>query len=174
MNSDLRQYAHARHNQLFPNLLEDFRHAVRGAPQELIASAIEAVFNSGPTDSFSEIVMDLFRHSDATLRAKLLNTLVKPVSESTLCALANAGLFGFVPNAKSVDNDTVSEIEPEALGPIAGEARRRDSRVLGDVSRLYSKHTNVLAKLPTPQVLTILTHIAIQAPKHLAIVWRSG
>jgi hypothetical protein len=159
----LLRYVHPARNELFPDILEDFREVARRAPEEAVAQGIAAAFRSEETGSRAKMVADLFLHSDARQRADLLNILVAFIGENARHALSNAGLFGLDADSRHVTAEWTLELSPEAIGVIAAEAEQQDSRVVDRISAFYAPYSAVVSKLGVPAVLTILTHIAGRA-----------
>jgi hypothetical protein len=156
----LSRYVHPQHNQLFPDVLDDFNEVAKRAPKDVMAQAMAAAFRADEKTSFGAIVAKLFLHSDAELRAALLNMLISHVGRDTKRVLTNAGLFGLDPDSRQVSEETTAQLLPEAIGHIAAEAEQRDSRTVDEVSALYARHTQVVRKLGAHAVVTVLTQIA--------------
>jgi hypothetical protein len=163
----LSRYAHPQRNQLFPDVLDDFNDVAQRAPEKVIAQAMAAAFRADENTPFAPIVANLFRHSDAELRAALVNILVSHVGHETNRVLSNAGLFGFDPESKQVTEGTTTQLSPEAIGVVAAEAEHRDSRIVDEVSALYARHTRVVSKLGAHAVATVMTDIAQRASRDL-------
>ena len=114
----LSRYAHPQRNQLFPDVLDDFNDVVQRSPEKVIAQAMAAAFRADENTPFAPIVANLFRHSDAELRAALVNILVSHVGHETNRVLSNAGLFGFDPESKQVTEGTTTQLSPEGIGVV--------------------------------------------------------
>ena len=165
----LAQYAHPQPNQLFPDVLDDFREVVMRAPEDAIAQGIAATLRSEGTASFAQMVAGLFLHSDGEQRAELLNILVTCIGEDTKHALRNAGLFGLDPDSGQVTAEITMQLSPEAIGGIAVEAKRRDSVVIDRISTFYAQYSAIVSKLDAHAVLRILTHIADRASRDVEL-----
>jgi hypothetical protein len=160
-------YAHPQRNQLFPNVLDDFNDVVHRAPEDAIAQAMAAAFRTDENTSFAPIVADLFSHSDAELRAALLNILLRNIGFDTNHVLSNAGIFGLDPESRQVIEETMAQFAPEAIEFIAAEAEQRDSRIVDEISALYARHTQVVTELGAHAVVTVLRQIAQRASRDL-------
>jgi hypothetical protein len=165
----LSRYAHPQHNQLFPDVLDDFNNVVKRAPEDAIAQAIADAFRTDENASFAPIVADLFLHSDAELRDGLLNILMGHIGRDTKRVLSNAGLFGLDPDSRQVAEEMITQLSPEAIEIIAAEAEQRDSCVVDQVSAFYAQHTEVVSKLGAQAVVSVLTQIAQRASKDLEL-----
>ena len=160
----LLQYAHARPNQLFPDIEDDFARTIERAPKDVIENGLIAAFRDENTRIFPDLVVELFTHSDAQLRAELLMVLLPYISRESKAVLADGGLFDFPFGSLHIRPDRMMEISPEAVSLMANEAEQRHrSGTIEAVSALYASHLADVKGLCAGTLILILTSIAAGA-----------
>ena len=88
----------------------DFQEVAKAAPQEVIAGGISQAFRSEQTPPFAEMLAKLFRNSDGTQRADLLNRLAGSIDPETLKALPGlssvSGAIGRGPGGPGISSES--------------------------------------------------------------------
>lgn len=156
----LLQYVHPKRNQLFPHIYSDFRTLAECVSPQVIANGLATLFRADDTPTFAQLVVDLFKHSDAFQRAGLLTVLLRYLGQKSQSVLADAGLVG-VAGAMNFLPDRMMEISTEAVFLITTEAEQRHrSGAISDVSGFYARHPGVLKHLGAHTLSLIMVSIA--------------
>lgn len=81
---------------------QDFQQVAAAAPPNVIASGISQAFRSDQTPPFSEMLSNLFSHSDPNQRPGLPNRLLSSLGSGTVSALPGLGGLSSVIRGGSV------------------------------------------------------------------------
>jgi len=98
---------------------QDFQQVAQAAPNHVVASGIAQAFRSDQTPSFSEMVSNLFSHSDPTQRAGLLNRLLGSAGPGTIASIPGLGGLSSMLAGGSVQPEQASQISPPQVQQLA-------------------------------------------------------
>ena len=149
----LLQYAGAPPQQLFPDIVADFRAVASTVRQEQLRQGLAATLYAAPAD----VITELFRHSDVNQRVAVLRILFSYLDRKCLDFLADAGVLGFPPSSLAIAPEVATQLSPKALGSLAAHAADQDSTVIDGIAAFYAQYPGVIGYLPA----RALTHIML-------------
>jgi hypothetical protein len=123
---------------------QDFQQVAAAAPPNAVASGISQAFRSDQTPPFSEMLSNLFSHSDPNQRAGLLNRLLGSVGPGTISALPGLSGISSMINGGSVTPEQASQVSPAQVQQMAAHAERQNPSIIDEVSSFYAQHPQVM------------------------------
>jgi len=144
----------------------DFAKVAEQAPQSALAGGITEAFRSSSTPPFSEMVAQLFGHSDDGQRAGILNHLIAAAGPAALSggllgqlqsALGGGGGGGVQP---AVTPEQARQVPPEAVQQLAEHAQKNDPTIVERASAFYAQHPTLVKGLGTVAVALVMRHMS--------------
>jgi hypothetical protein len=151
---------------------QDFDDIAPQVPPEVLGDGLAQAFRSDQTPPFSDMVQQLFGHSNPRLRAGLLNQLIRTVGPAALANIAG-GLFGRMAQAQggrsgagstspdpTITPDDAERVSAEQIGKIVAAAEKKDPSVVDRVSGFYGQHPDAVKMLGGAALAIALGRIA--------------
>jgi hypothetical protein len=136
---------------------KDYSQIAASAPKEVMADALSHTFKSDQTPDFAEMVSNLFRQSNPTQQAGLLNHLIATLGPSALASIpALRGLSG----SSSVTPQAASQVSADQVRQMANSAQRANPSIVEQVSGFYAQHPDVVKALGGAALAIAIQHIA--------------
>ncbi len=161
----LQNYAQDDQGQTGQDVEQHFGQVAQAAPQSDLADGLSAMFRSDQTPPFAEMIGQLFRNSNGSQRASLLNSLLSSgagagilsqLAQSAGINLPSAAGAGAAP----ITPETASQIPPEAVQEAAAHAERHDPSIIDRVSQIYAEHPPLVKSLGAVAMSMALSHLA--------------
>lgn len=103
---------------------------------------------SDQTPPFGAMVGQLFRHSDSTQRAGVLNQILATLGPAALSGIAGGVLCKMLaPGESTVTPDQASQLTPAQVNKIAVHAEQSQPSIVDQVSRYYAQHAGLIKLL---------------------------
>lgn len=131
---------------------EDFQRVAQTAPRDVVASGIAEAFRSDQTPAFPQMLASLFGQSNPDQKAGLLNHLLGALGPEAAALIP--GVSGI-----NVTPQQASQITPEQVQQIAGQAQNKRPSVIDQVSSFYAQHPNVVKAVGGMAVSIMLQRI---------------
>ena len=138
---------------------QDFHRVAQAAPQDVVANGISQAFRSDQTPPFSQMVSNLFSHSDPNQRAGLLTRLVNSVGSGGVNALPGLGGLSSSLGSGGVTPDQANNVSPSQVQQIAEHAERQNPSIVDQVSSFYAQHPQVMKAAGGLALTVALQHI---------------
>ncbi len=135
---------------------QDFQQVAQAAPANVLASGISQAFRSDQTPPFSEMLSNLFSHSDPNQRAGLLNRLLGSLGPGAISSLPG---LGGLPAGGNVTPEQASQISPGQVKQVAEHAERQNPSIVDEVSSFYAQHPQVMKAAGGLALSIALQHI---------------
>jgi len=126
------------------NPQEDFRQASRAAPQNVVANGISQALRSDRTPPFSQMLANLFSHSDPNQRAGVLNRLLGSVDSGALNAVPGLSGLSSMLGIRTVSPEEANAVSPDQVQQIAAHAQEQNPSIVDEVSGFYAQHPQVV------------------------------
>jgi hypothetical protein len=140
---------------------QDFCSVAKTAPSQVTADGLAQAFRSEQTPSFPEMVSNLFRESNPTQQAGLLNRLMGSINPAALAGIPGLSqLAGAAGMGQGVTPEQASQVSPEQVQQAAIHAERSNPSVIDHVSSFYAQHPNVVKALGATALTVALQHIS--------------
>lgn len=123
---------------------QDFQQVAQNAPSNVVASGISQAFRSEQTPPFSEMLSNLFSHSDPTQRAGVLNRLLGSLGPGALTGIPGLSGLSSMFRGASVTPEQASQVSPTEVQQVAAHAERQNPSIVDDVSNFYAQHPQVM------------------------------
>lgn len=161
----LQQYAGGNAGQAGTRAEEDFDQVTRAAPRPALADGIAAAFRSDQTPPFPQMVGQLFRQSDGTQRAGLLNMLLSAAGPALLSQVLGSrgapSLQGVLQGGRTeVTPQEAEQVPPEAVEQIAARAQSENPSIMERLADFYAEHPALVKSLGTAAVTLALSQVA--------------
>lgn len=149
MTDILGRYADSRRPAPPPEIENDFNQIAHEAAPDALQDGIAEAFRSDKTPPFEEMVAQLFKHSEPSVRAGLLDNLLAGLGPSALGAGSGglADVWRRYAAGARVSPDSAAQIDPLEVQEVARQARRQSPGVLERVSRFYAHHPELAHRL---------------------------
>ena len=136
---------------------KDYCNIAASAPKQVMADALSHTFRSDQTPDFADMVSNLFRQSNPTQQAGLLNQLIGTLGPA---ALASIPALGGVAGGASVTPETARQVSADQVRQMANSAQRANPSIVEQVSGFYAQHPDVVKALGGAAVAIAIQHIA--------------
>ena len=123
---------------------QDFQQVAQSAPSNVLASGISQAFRSEQTPPFSEMLSNLFSHSDPNQRAGVLNRLLGSLGAGAMTSLPGLGGLSSMFSRGSVTPEQASQVSPAQVQQMAAHAERENPSIVDQVSNFYAQHPQVM------------------------------
>jgi hypothetical protein len=133
---------------------QDFNEVSQSAPPDVVAGGLSQAFRSDQTPPFPQMLANLFRNSDPTQRAGLLNQIL-----GSLGGGASLPGLGGIFSGGRVTPQQASQVSPEQVQEIAAHAERQNPSVVDQVSGFYAKHPDVVKAVGGLALTIALQHM---------------
>lgn len=138
-----------------------YKHIVGEQSQAAIAHGIASALRDSDTPPFSQMVSQLFFHSDSNLRTQLLNLLLDNVSPAMLTALSGSIGDLFTQNGHpSLTPEQVADIAPPQVAEIAAVAEQHNVGIIERVATLFAQYPAIFNALDSNTLKTALGKMA--------------
>jgi hypothetical protein len=138
---------------------EDFQQVAESAPSNVLAGGISQAFRSEQTPPFSEMLSNLFSHSDPNQRAGVLNRLLGSLGPGALASLPGLGGLSSTISGGSVTPDQASQVSPAQVQQMAAHAEQQNPSIVDQVSNFYAQHPQVMKAAGGLALSIALQHI---------------
>lgn len=162
LGSLLQNYAGGQSKQ--GNVDQDFDHVSQHAPSQEVAQGLSEAFRSNQTPPMADMVANLFRNSNDTQRAGLLNQLISAAGPGLLSGMlsggALSGLGGLLGGGGQVTPQQASQVSPEQVREIAEKAEQHNPTVVDQLSNFYAQHPTLVRTLGEAALTIAMAKIA--------------
>jgi len=138
---------------------EDFQQVAQSAPSDVLAGGISHAFRSDQTPPFSEMLSNLFNHSDPNQRASVLNRLLSSLGPGVLASIPGLGGLSSTLSGESVTPEQASRVSPAQVQQMAAHAERQNPSIVDNVSSFYAQHPQVMKAAGGLALSIALQHI---------------
>jgi len=159
----LQQYLGGAANGNATNPVDDFDHVANNAPRSDVAQGVTAALRSDQTPPFSQMVGQLFGHSDANQRAGMLNQIISSVGPGLLASLgggALGNLFRGQDAPAAITPEQASQLTPEQVQQIAADAERENPGIVDRMGDFYAEHPTLVKTIGGAALAIVLGRVA--------------
>jgi hypothetical protein len=145
-----------------PDVHAHFDEVSQAVPSGALAEGLAAAFRSDSTPALSQMVSNLFSHSNGEQKAGLLNQLISSISPATLTQiLSGAGIGGILSGqTSSVTPSQAQQIPPEVVQEMANHAEKANPSIVDSLSNFYAQHATLIKTLGGGALTIALAKIA--------------
>jgi hypothetical protein len=157
----LNRYAgNANDDQLASQASQYFEEVAQQAPTEVVSEGIADAFRAEQTPPFSDMVAQLYEHSDPGQRAGLLNQILAAVGAGTLSGGPFGDLFRHYSDGSRIADEEAEAIQPHQVKDIAARAEKHNPGVIERVSEFYARHPDLVRNLGSAALTIALRNMA--------------
>lgn len=138
---------------------EDFAQAAQHAPQEHLASGLASAFQSNETPPFSQMIGQLFAHSNGQQQAGILNELLRTAGPSLGGNPLIRELSGLLGGA-TVTPQQAQQVSPQTVQKLAEHAQQEDPSVVQRAGEFYAQHPQLVQVLGASALALVMSHLS--------------
>jgi hypothetical protein len=140
----------------------DFEQVAHRAPRSALAEGLADAFRMPETPPFGQSVAHLFSHSDAALKAELLNRVLSIAPES-----ASREMLNFLTSRK-ISPEEAQTVPAQKVERLANEAEKKDPAVVDRLAEFFAERPNVVKTLGISTLTAVIASIGHRAGQRTA------
>ena len=159
----LQQYLGGGANANITHAADDFDQVASAAPRSTMAQGVSEALRSEQTPPFSQMVSQLFDHSDASQRAGMLNQLLSGMSPALLGSLGGGvlgKLFRGNDAPAAISPEQAAQLTPQQVQQIAEEAEKENPSIVDRMGDFYAEHPTLVKTIGGAALAIILGRVA--------------
>lgn len=137
----------------------DFQRVAQAAPRDVVAGGISQALRSDQTPPFSEMLANLFTHSDPGQRAGLVNRLLTSIGPGGISSIPGMANLSSLINSGTVTAAQASQVSADQVQQIAAHAERQNPAVVDQVSAFLAQHPQVMKAVGGMALTIALQHM---------------
>ncbi len=160
----LQNYSQPNQGPAESEIESHYHQVAQAAPPTDLASGLAAMFKSGTTPPFAQMIAQLFSNSNGTQRASLLNMLLSGGAASGILSqlVSAAGLSrpGDSEQTAPITAEVAEKIPPAAVEQAAAQVEAHDPSIIDRISAIYAEHPMLVKTLGAAAMSIALSHLA--------------
>jgi hypothetical protein len=136
----------------------------REVPTQSLAVGLGQAFRSDQTPPFEQMVGQLFRESNPSQKAGLLNQLLNSLgpgeAEQLLTTLGLTHVAGTASAGEAVTPQQAQQVPPAAAQAIAKQAEKKDPTIVDQAASFYAQHPTLVKAIGAGALALLMSRIS--------------
>jgi hypothetical protein len=142
------------------NSPDNFDRVAQNAPRGDLAEGLAAAFRSDQTPPFAHMLGQLFRQSNGTQRASILNQLIATLGPALVAQAAGGTLGRILSRGGQVSAQEAEQVPDDELQRVAEKAEQKNPSIVEQLSDFYAEHPGLVKTLGGAALTILMARMA--------------